>query len=69
MKAILPGGCCGNCRAIVSDQVNADKHNLEPKSQFPRSKKDYQEIIKVLQKLPPSTRQNPDCACFICKTS
>ena len=64
-SSILPGGCCGSCRRICSEYF---KDKSTAKSQLPKSKWEYQQMILVLKALPPATRNKPDCGCFICKT-
>ena len=64
-SSILPGGCCGNCRSIVSDHL---KNKSAAKLQLPKSKWEYEQMITVLKSLPPATRNKPNCRCFICTT-
>ena len=69
-QSILPGGYCRLCRGIISEHIKKDKDPKlpAPKLPVPKEKKDYDALIKILQNLPPLTRQNTSCNCFICNT-
>ena len=60
MEKIMPSGCCDSCNAIVSDLIKNQTSRKLPCQ-------DYQKIHDDLLKIPPLTRSNPTCSCFICQ--
>ena len=54
-EKIMPTGCCNTCNAILGD-----KYRSVPTQ-------DYHNTYQRLLALPPLTRTNPICDCFICQ--
>ena len=60
---VMPSGCCAGCNAIISDLIYSEKSTRVLPAQ------NYEETYRKLSAIPPLTRSNPNCVCFICATA